>query len=76
MPRLRRIKPTRTRIDQILEDSRLIRTQAQALNAREQLWELHGVLRQRAAEDVMLRWCDDQRSERIGSSLAARRAGM
>ena len=76
MPRIRRIKPTRTRIDQILEDSRLLRTQAQALNEREQLWELHGVLRQRAAEDVMMCWSADQRSERIGSSLAARRAGM
>lgn len=65
-----------TRIDQVLAESRLIRTEAWGLNIREQLWELHKVLRDRAAEDAQMRGDLDYRSERIGSSRAARRAGM
>lgn len=65
-----------TRIDLVLADSRLIRTEAWTLNVREQLWELHKVLRDRAAEDAQMRGVLDHRSERIGSSRAARRAGM
>ena len=63
-------------IDRVLADSRLIRTQASALNLREQLWELHRVLREGSAEDAQMREDLGQRSERIGSSRAARRAGM
>ena len=74
--RQRRTHQAGGRIDMVLADSRLIRSQASALNLREQLWELHRVLRERAAEDAQMREVTDQRSERIGSSRAARRAGM
>jgi hypothetical protein len=75
-PRRYRPQTHSLRLDQVLAESRLIRSEARALNVREQLWELHGVLRQREVEDTLLRRYADQRSERIGSSLAARRAGM
>lgn len=66
----------RSRIDQVLSHSRRIRHEAWALNVRAQLWELHLVLREREAEDALLRRLSDQRGECTGSSWEALRAGM
>ena len=50
-----RIQSHLSRIDQVLEESRRIRDDARLLNVREQLWELHKALREREAEDALLR---------------------
>lgn len=56
MPRLSsRVKLHLSRIDRALEESRRIRDEARLLNVREQLWELHMALREREAEDAVLR---------------------
>ena len=50
-----RVKLHLSRIDRALEESRRIRDEARARNVRAQLWELHMALRERAAEDAVLR---------------------
>ena len=72
----RQMKSAAICVDRVIADSRRIRNDARILNVREQLWELHTILRHCAASDAALRGYAAQRSERIGSSLAARRAGM
>lgn len=51
----RRVKLHLSRIDRALEESRRIRDEARVLNVRAQLWELHMALREREAEDAVLR---------------------
>ena len=50
----------RSRLDQVLDESRRLRDEARMLNVREQLWELHMALRNRDAEDAVLRGETDE----------------
>ena len=71
MPRLAsQTTPHRSRLDQVLDDSRRIRDEARVLNVREQLWELHMVLRNRDAEDAVLRGETDQHAAPAASVAA------
>ena len=56
------MKPHRSRLDRVLDESRRIRDDARVLNVREQLWELHMALRNRNAEDAVLRGEMDQQA--------------